>query len=230
MQATDLGRYLLYGKDRDFLASARSRSSTCPRSRRSRRPSGAARKRIQSETAPSEPADWRVEARRAPSRSRCPRRAARSASTARATLVLTACRRALRVRARDGLRRLPRGRDQRDRPADQAARLPFGEVRGLVDAHMHMMAFEFLGGRIHCGRPWHPFRRARRAGRLPRPRAQRRRRDRREHALLRQPARHPRHARLADAQGLAAPRLADPRADATTSGSSAPGAAACACS
>jgi hypothetical protein len=34
---------------------------------------------------------------------------------------------------------------------------PFGEVRGLVDAHMHMMAFEFLGGRAHCGRPWHPY-------------------------------------------------------------------------
>ena len=34
---------------------------------------------------------------------------------------------------------------------------PWGEVRGLVDGHMHMMAFEFLGGRIHCGRPWHPY-------------------------------------------------------------------------
>jgi microsomal dipeptidase-like Zn-dependent dipeptidase len=34
---------------------------------------------------------------------------------------------------------------------------PFGEVRGMLDAHMHMMAFEFLGGRVHCGRPWHPF-------------------------------------------------------------------------
>src|SRR6185436_9012999 len=22
---------------------------------------------------------------------------------------------------------------------------------------MHMMAFEFLGGRVHCGRPWHRF-------------------------------------------------------------------------
>jgi microsomal dipeptidase-like Zn-dependent dipeptidase len=31
---------------------------------------------------------------------------------------------------------------------------PFGEVRGLVDAHMHLMAFEFLGGDAHCGKPW----------------------------------------------------------------------------
>ena len=30
-------------------------------------------------------------------------------------------------------------------------------MRGLLDAHMHMMAFEFLGGRVHCGRPWHPY-------------------------------------------------------------------------
>ena len=33
----------------------------------------------------------------------------------------------------------------------------WGEVSGLIDAHMHMMAFEFLGGRAHCGRPWHPY-------------------------------------------------------------------------
>ena len=31
---------------------------------------------------------------------------------------------------------------------------PFGDVRGLVDAHIHMMAFEFLGGSAHCGKPW----------------------------------------------------------------------------
>ena len=33
----------------------------------------------------------------------------------------------------------------------------WGAVSGLIDAHMHMMAFEFLGGRAHCGRPWHPY-------------------------------------------------------------------------
>ena len=30
-------------------------------------------------------------------------------------------------------------------------------VRGLVDGHMHWMAFEFLGGSAHCGRPWHKY-------------------------------------------------------------------------
>jgi hypothetical protein len=34
---------------------------------------------------------------------------------------------------------------------------PFENVSGLVDAHMHMMAFEFLGGMAHCGRPWHKY-------------------------------------------------------------------------
>jgi microsomal dipeptidase-like Zn-dependent dipeptidase len=34
---------------------------------------------------------------------------------------------------------------------------PSSQVRGMLDAHIHMMAFEFLGGRAHCGRPWSPF-------------------------------------------------------------------------
>jgi hypothetical protein len=28
------------------------------------------------------------------------------------------------------------------------------EVRGFVDTHVHITAFEFLGGLFHCGRPW----------------------------------------------------------------------------
>jgi hypothetical protein len=31
------------------------------------------------------------------------------------------------------------------------------EVRGFIDAHTHGMAFEFLGGEVHCGRPWSPY-------------------------------------------------------------------------
>ncbi|MDZ5619799.1 hypothetical protein SFC88_03120 [Nocardioides sp. HM23] len=33
----------------------------------------------------------------------------------------------------------------------------YQEVRGYVDAHSHGMAFEFLGGQVHCGRPWHSY-------------------------------------------------------------------------
>jgi hypothetical protein len=34
---------------------------------------------------------------------------------------------------------------------------PFEEVRGYLDAHLHLMANEFLGGRARCGEPWHPY-------------------------------------------------------------------------
>ena len=33
----------------------------------------------------------------------------------------------------------------------------FQETRGFLEAHLHAMAFEFLGGRARCGRPWHRF-------------------------------------------------------------------------
>ena len=33
----------------------------------------------------------------------------------------------------------------------------FEEVRGFLDSHLHITAFEFLGGRVHCGRPWHAY-------------------------------------------------------------------------
>ncbi len=34
---------------------------------------------------------------------------------------------------------------------------PAGEVEGFFEAHIHGMAFEFLGGELRCGRPWHPY-------------------------------------------------------------------------
>src|SRR4051812_27804404 len=34
---------------------------------------------------------------------------------------------------------------------------PFGRVAGLVEGHMHWMTYEYLGGKFHCGRPWHPY-------------------------------------------------------------------------
>ena len=33
----------------------------------------------------------------------------------------------------------------------------FQEVRGYVDGHTHHMAFEFLGGEAHCGKPWDEY-------------------------------------------------------------------------
>ena len=34
---------------------------------------------------------------------------------------------------------------------------PTSRVRGFLDAHTHISAFEFLGGKFHCGRPWSPY-------------------------------------------------------------------------
>ena len=34
---------------------------------------------------------------------------------------------------------------------------PDEPVRGVIETHMHHMAFEFLGTKVHCGRPWHRF-------------------------------------------------------------------------
>jgi microsomal dipeptidase-like Zn-dependent dipeptidase len=34
---------------------------------------------------------------------------------------------------------------------------PTAPVKGFLDAHTHISAFRFLGGRFHCGRPWSPY-------------------------------------------------------------------------
>jgi hypothetical protein len=34
---------------------------------------------------------------------------------------------------------------------------PYGQTSGYLDAHMHLMSQEFLGGRVMCGRVWHPY-------------------------------------------------------------------------
>jgi hypothetical protein len=36
-------------------------------------------------------------------------------------------------------------------------RTEFGEVGGLVEGHMHWMAYGYFGGQFRCGRPWHPY-------------------------------------------------------------------------
>ncbi len=33
----------------------------------------------------------------------------------------------------------------------------YEQSKGYVDAHLHLMSFEFLGGKVICGRPWHPY-------------------------------------------------------------------------
>ena len=94
-----------------------------------------------------------------------------------------------------------------------------------------MMAFEFLGGRARCGRPWHPYGVHARARRLPRPRARRTRRRPRGQSSTK---REPRAAGTTPTDGR---RSRDGRrttrsltSRSITSGSSAPGAVGCGCS
>ena len=183
MQATDLGCYLLY----DATGSSSGSRRSVP-SRRS--------------TIPSPKADWKVDGSGdgvhahsigTGQRARGRRSAARSdgAGRGRGELRFVA---ASRLPA--PIRRSSSTSTARRPPAPR----PTARCRGLVEGHMHGMAFEFLGGRAHCGKPWSRYGAPYALEDCPDHYPQRRRRGAREHRLLRQPGRHPRPGRLADLQ------------------------------
>jgi microsomal dipeptidase-like Zn-dependent dipeptidase len=116
MQATALGRYLLYRPDGTFVAAR-----------------GVARR-------PSESAEWRVEV----------------AAGGRFSIHTLGASADVRFLPARGCADYPEAElNARGTPAKSA--IPFGRVGGVVDGHMHWMTFEYLGGRFHCGRPWHPY-------------------------------------------------------------------------
>ena len=133
-QATDLGKYLLYGDVKDFVS----------------RQAG----RVVSAATPSEDADWTV---------------TRSGSTYLFRLgdgqglavapdgtLVTGTPARFRLHTTTGCAAWPEVQDNiSGRTFKGVSKIQ--EVRGLVDAHTHGMAFEFLGGDVHCGRPWHPY-------------------------------------------------------------------------
>jgi hypothetical protein len=138
MQATGLGSYLLYGPDSKMLAAG-------------------GRRRIVSTDSPGPKADWVLSG---------------GVTGLRLTNVSTG--RDLSV-SRGGRLAQSRRPDARwlFEPAGDCSMFPevevnvegapFGgsgpdaEARGFADAHNHITAFEFLGGRLHCGRPWSPY-------------------------------------------------------------------------
>jgi len=154
MQATALGRYLLYGRARDFLSIGTQEAVPgLPL------PVGTT-ERAQSAANPSPDANWRVS----------PSGGAFVLTLSGGRVLAVGDGGALVPRApgATGAQTLftfaPAGGCPEYPEAEIGAtgepsrgRYPFGEVSGLLDAHMHMMAFEFLGGRVHCGRPWHPY-------------------------------------------------------------------------
>ncbi len=197
MQATTLGQYLLYGEDRDFLATGLLGSVQL---------GGESERRD------------RVEGRRglrcirASQRRHGPAAAADRHRRAGARLGRpVGCVDPLRLRRHRRLPGLPRGRAERDRDT-RGRRL---SLRRGHRPRRHAQPRQRL--RVPRGpRPLRPtlepLRRSDAPGRLPRPLPERIGGDPRE-PLLRQPAADPRSGRLADICGLARIRLADPRAD-----------------
>ena len=167
MQATALGRYLFYGAERDFMAAGA--ASPLPGVPAPPLPVPGCRSPttaadgdpVRSAAAPSPAADWRVDAADGAFTISLPGGGRVLAVDGSGALVMRRAARRPPLRfafePRSGCPRVPGDRARRDAAPRRAARSSWGEVRGLIDAHMHMMAFEFLGGRAHCGRPWHPY-------------------------------------------------------------------------
>ncbi len=139
---TRLGSYMLFGKAHDFLAAD----------------GGSVRRAAQ----PSPAADWRLA--RAPGRTftLSPASANASVLTMRGSDLSLASRSGagsvsrFRLEPASGCARFPEASlNVSGKPAK--GKTPYGQVRGVLDGHMHWMTFEYLGGNFHCGRPWSPY-------------------------------------------------------------------------
>ncbi|MCW2681572.1 MAG: hypothetical protein JWM62_2973 [Frankiales bacterium] len=139
LQATDLGRYLLFGTARDFLA-----GETGPR----------AGDAVVAAAAPSEAADFVLDgtARQGFTLALGERGVAVGPDGA---LTLGAPSR-LAFQGRSGCAAWPEVQTNVTGPVVGQG-TSYEESSGYLDAHLHTMAFEFVGGQARCGRPWHPY-------------------------------------------------------------------------
>jgi hypothetical protein len=124
MQATTLGRYLLYRPDRTFLAD-QGDGSLAPAEE------------------PSPAADWGVEE-------------AGGETFKISSGVAQARSQVVRFVATDGCAAYPES-DLNTTGSPAKGDVPYEQVEGIVEGHMHWMTFEYFGRKFHCGRPWHPF-------------------------------------------------------------------------
>jgi hypothetical protein len=169
MQATDLGRYLLYGAERDFVGVGKplplpvpSPTSPIPVPDLPVATTTQTGDRVRSAASPSETADWRVSQAGGDFVIDLPAARGQVLTVAGDGTVIMRDRAAAGTRGRWAF--VPRGGclAYPEIPLDvsgpvRTGSAPWSAVHGLIDGHMHMMAFEFLGGRVHCGRPWHPY-------------------------------------------------------------------------
>ena len=131
---TDLGTYLLYGEDSDFAGGGEGVAMVAE---------------------PSRDTEWTVR-RRGDGFGFQLRAGEFLASGPGRALGLGKTPTGFRLTRVDGCTRYPESQIDIS-GAPTAGVSPYQEVRGYVDAHTHGMAFEFLGGGVHCGRPWHEY-------------------------------------------------------------------------
>jgi len=139
MQATRLGSYLLYGRDRDFMAAG-------------------ALDTVSAAAGAGPDADWQVDVGSGNSfRISLPSRN-RALGVAAGRLVLTdpGSAGSFSFEPAQGCAVYPEVETSATGTPFRS-RTPWGEVKGIIDLHLHAMAFEFLGGKAHCGRPWSPY-------------------------------------------------------------------------
>src|SRR4051794_30564787 len=133
MQATALGSYLFYGKKNDFMAG----------SGNSVKPVGS----------PGPSSDWRVDVSGNAFKISLPS-AGKVLALSGDRLVLADSGPALFTFEKSSGCAVYPEVETGATGSPLRGKTPWGEVKGLIDLHMHMMAFEFLGGRAHCGKPW----------------------------------------------------------------------------
>ena len=137
MQATALGKYLLYGRAGDFMAAGIGNS-------------------LKAATAPTSAADWRVDVAPGNTFKLSLPSVGKVLGRAGDQLVLGGSADTFTFQSVGACAVYPEV--QNSWTGDPIkGKTNWAEVKGTIDLHMHWMAFEFLGGRAHCGRPWHPF-------------------------------------------------------------------------
>jgi microsomal dipeptidase-like Zn-dependent dipeptidase len=141
MQATTLGRYLFYGPSRDFLATQGDLT--------------------QAAAEPSDSSDWAVDESAGAFTITNGFEGRQLAVAGDGALVTVAAGTAgdagrFAFREASGCATYPEVEVNATGGPSTGSPI-YGEVSGLLEGHMHGMAFEFLGGRAHCGKPWHRF-------------------------------------------------------------------------
>ncbi|MGH2817245.1 MAG: peptidase [Actinomycetota bacterium] len=184
-QATDLGRYLLFGSSEDFLAASEGLAGEAAyavtRSTPGATAGGLALEQtdkaadevarspvneatgrgasVVADDAPSNLADWEIDGARDGGFSIVLPETSQALATDdedRLMLVAADAGSPFALELTDGCASFPEIEINVEGPV-LGGESSFQEVRGFLDAHLHMMAFEFIGGRVRCGRPWHRF-------------------------------------------------------------------------